>query len=384
MPHSGSSTMRRAVARMSGRMPELADRLAAQILAGEEYRRPAELRDDLWQVCRIGLTHGVESILEPGRGRTDLEWAARLGRRRAEQGQPLDRLLRGYRLAGCVFWEAVVDAVAQDEPESVPALVRHATRTWHTIDEQSTAASAAYHRTVYDLLRRSEERSQAVLDALLEGNGTDATLLAAAAEVLDLPEHGRYAVVVASGPEPPIREAWPVDGLRLLWRVRADTQVALAVLGGADLDDLVAALRPHVRVPAGVSPVVESLADLAGARRLADLARRAAGEGVVLLDRKLPDALVLSQPRLAARLGQVALGPVLEVEDGYRDVLLDTLGTWLDCDGSTARAAALLYCHPNTVLNRLRRVERLTGRDLAKPRDMIELALALSATRLLP
>ncbi|MFE3757608.1 helix-turn-helix domain-containing protein [Nocardia tengchongensis] len=41
----------------------------------------------------------------------------------------------------------------------------------------------------------------------------------------------------------------------------------------------------------------------------------------------------------------------------------------------------MLYCHRNTVLNRLRRIEELTGRSIAEPRAMIELALAVEAAR---
>ncbi|MFB4318255.1 PucR family transcriptional regulator [Actinomadura sp. 21ATH] len=398
---SGAAILRKAVARLSDRLPDLADRLVAEILRGEDWERPSGLRDDLWQVCHVGLGHGMEAILDPGRGRTDLEWAERLGRRRAEQGQPLDQLLRSYRLAGMVFWEAVVEAVSQDEPAHVPTLVRHATRTWYTIDEQSSTAAAAYHRTEYDLLRRSEERVQAVVDALLEGHGVDGGLLATAGEVLGLPEQGRYAVVVLGQSEMPDRPGGaggPLgDGtgaasgstagaIRFIWRMRADTQVALVALGGASLDELIETLRPHVRAHAGVSPVVFTLAELGTARWLAELALRtcwSAEPEIALLDRRLPSALVVSQPRLAGRLGRTVLGPLYEIDPAYRDVLLSTLTTWLACDGSAARAAAKLYCHHNTVLNRLRRVEQLTGRQLARPNDLAEVVLALSAVRLL-
>jgi hypothetical protein len=395
--------MRKAVQRLTDRLPDLADRLVAEILRGEEWERPSGLRDDLWQVCHIGLGHGMEAILDPDRGRTDLEWAARLGRRRAEQGQPLDQLLRSYRLAGMVFWEAVVEAVAQDEPTHVPTLVRHATRTWYAIDEQSTAAAAAYHRTEYDLLRRNEERIQAVVDALLEGHGTDGGLLATANEVLGLPEQGRYAVVVLGQAEMTARPGSPASrtaaeaaaageavpapgGIRFLWRMRADTQVALVALGTASLDELIEAVRPHARAHAGVSPVVHALSELGTARWLAELALRTCWSDepeIALLDRRLPAALVVSQPRLAGRLGRTVLGPLYEIDPVYRDVLLSTLTTWLECDGSAARAAARLYCHHNTVLNRLRRIEQLTGRLLARPGDLTEVVLALSAVRLL-
>jgi DNA-binding PucR family transcriptional regulator len=44
--------------------------------------------------------------------------------------------------------------------------------------------------------------------------------------------------------------------------------------------------------------------------------------------------------------------------------------------GSHAAAAAELFCHPNTVRYRLRRIEESTGRDLSAPRELAELCLA--------
>ncbi|MFD9676861.1 PucR family transcriptional regulator, partial [Streptomyces sp. NPDC059981] len=174
------------------------------------------------------------------------------------------------------------------------------------------------------------------------------------------------------------------DGPCVWWRVRADGETGLAELGHHPLESLRALLGP-LAVRAGVSPVVAAPAELAGARRLAALALRtapaASGPGTALLDERLPAALVASDPELAARLRRVVLGPVLALppEDGR--VLLDTLGTWLACRGSTTYAAQRLYCHRNTVSNRLRRLERLTGRALSDPAHVVELALAHAAVR---
>lgn len=382
--------LRKAVLRLEDRLPELADRLAAEILSGEDGRdRPEAVIGDMWEVCHTGLGHGFEAILQPGGGRADLDWARRLGERRAQQGEPLEHVLRGYRLAGRVFWEAVVEAVGRHDPEHIPALVRQATRTWDTIDQQSDAAADAYHRTEFALARRSEERIHAIVDALLDGQGADGGLLGTATTVLGLPVNGRYAVAMLRadggfGGDVDLRPR-DVGGMRFLWRLRANAQVALVALGAADLDDLVGALEPCTRGHAGVSPVAESLADLGTARWLAELALRTChgpGPQIARLDRRLPDALVLSQPRLAGRLGEVALGGLANVEPAYREVLLSTLDTWLDCGGSAARAAERLFCHRNTVLNRLRKIEQLTRRRLARPGDLVELVLALSAVRL--
>jgi sugar diacid utilization regulator len=49
-----------------------------------------------------------------------------------------------------------------------------------------------------------------------------------------------------------------------------------------------------------------------------------------------------------------------------------------------AVAAERLFCHRNTVLNRLRRAEGLMGLDLSRPQDLTTLIVVLESLRLLP
>jgi len=45
---------------------------------------------------------------------------------------------------------------------------------------------------------------------------------------------------------------------------------------------------------------------------------------------------------------------------------------------------ARLFCHPNTIRHRLRRIADATGRSLTAPADVTELCLALEAARQQP
>lgn len=376
---------RRAASRLVERLPDLADRLTAEILSGDGALRPAGLTDDLWDACHTGLRHGIEAILDPGR-RPDLHWARELGRRRAEQGLPLDQLLRSYRLAGRVFWESLVEVAAQHDPDQLPALAHHAVRVWQTIDQQSSVAAEAYRRTEFELLRRDEEQVQAVVDALLEGRGADGRLLAAATTVLGLPARGRFAVAVLRQDDalsrPVTGRPETAGGIRFLWRLRADARIAVADLGDADLDDLAEVLRAHACHHVGLSPVVDSPADLGHARWLAELALRTCRsprQEVARLDRRLPAALVVSQPELAEHLRRSVLDGLTALDPAKRGLLLKTLDAWLECGGSATAAARRLYCHPNTVLNRLRHLERISGRSVSRPLDLVEIVLARHA-----
>jgi hypothetical protein len=241
-------------------------------------------------------------------------------------------------------------------------LMRSATMVWSAVDAQAAVATEAYRATEMELRRRTDERLQALLDALLEGQEAPG-LAARAAAGLDLPERGPYAVVVLRS-ERRERESYrrPVegDGFRFIWRMRADCEVGVVALAeGQGLDGVARALDGRCSGPGGISPVVAGLAELGRARRLAELALRTCppdATAVVRLDQRMPTALVVSQPELAGRLVSDVFGSLLELEPADRAVLLETLDVWLSCEGSAGRAAGRLYCHRNTVFNRLRRL----------------------------
>jgi DNA-binding PucR family transcriptional regulator len=92
--------------------------------------------------------------------------------------------------------------------------------------------------------------------------------------------------------------------------------------------------------------------------------------------------LVASAPEASAQLAHHVLRPVLDLPADDRDVLLSTLNAWFDCGGSTDSTAARLFCHPNTVRHRLRRVSEALGRSLRDPADIAELGAALRAQQL--
>jgi DNA-binding PucR family transcriptional regulator len=73
------------------------------------------------------------------------------------------------------------------------------------------------------------------------------------------------------------------------------------------------------------------------------------------------------------------LGPVLEHDRRTHADLLATLQEFLACDGSWSRAAEALHLHVNTVRYRIERVEQLTGRDLSRLEDRVDVFLALKS-----
>jgi sugar diacid utilization regulator len=89
--------------------------------------------------------------------------------------------------------------------------------------------------------------------------------------------------------------------------------------------------------------------------------------------------LGLQEPGQLRRFAETVLGPLRE-HDRRRDGELEaTLRAFLGHDGHWATTAEALYVHVNTLRNRLARIAELTGRDVGRTADRVDLFLALEA-----
>ncbi|KQV18556.1 MULTISPECIES: CdaR family transcriptional regulator [unclassified Kitasatospora] len=369
--------------------PAVAHQLTAEILRQDtayvELVPPAELRARI----QHNLCQALAALLDHAQGRPiDLADATLTGRRRAEQGLPLASLLHAYRRGGRLMWLRVTELVRVDHPGALPDLLPLAADLWDVLDQTCDAVTESYRSAAAALAARDQDRRTALLDTLLDGSGVATGSIPEAVSRLGLPERGRYLVAVLR-PLPGHQSrasheqlTGDQDGLRVLWRIHADREVALVQLRGHEPAELGRQFGGQpVRV--GISPVVGSLADVGRARWLAETALQtctADGPELAHLDDRLPAALLVAQPDLAQRLTRL-LAPVLALPYAERHSLLDTLAAWLDSGGSATTAADRLYCHRNTVLNRIRRLEQLTSRTLGEPAHIVELSLALTAFR---
>ncbi|MBS1843221.1 MAG: PucR family transcriptional regulator ligand-binding domain-containing protein [Actinobacteria bacterium] len=75
------------------------------------------------------------------------------------------------------------------------------------------------------------------------------------------------------------------------------------------------------------------------------------------------------------------LGPLLEYDAEHQSELTTSLRVFLAANRSWKRAAAELFIHKQTLVYRMRRVEKLTGHRLSETADVAELWFALEALR---
>ncbi len=315
----------------------------------EELDRTAQ------QVLDLMLRHLCgEPVAETLAGRS-----AAVGRRRAQQGLPLDSLLRAVRMDFRFLWGRLSGV---DEQPSAD-LTGEVLTLWDTVEFHSNHVQAAYTDELMRLRRESELEREYLLRQLLvtgidddrQRESTAARLgLDSATDLLLLvghPEHGRR-----------FREG--VEALDASLVVHAIDGFELVIAQTANLDRL--GWRRLHELPAGVTPRA-GLSDLAQlwpvARRLALLAT---AERTATVEEHWPLLLGDDLEPAVRAVGAERLGPLDGVPRHSRKALLRTVRHYLD-SGSVAVTASELHCHRNTILKRLQRFRALTDLDTTVP-----------------
>ncbi len=377
---------------LSERIPELCDRLVPAIISADEgYTVPGVVaREDLWQSSHDNLQDVLGAIADLSAQAPDFAAARRTGRRRAEQRLPLESLLHAYRLGGRVIWEALLEEARSSRTRHLDRLMEGAVVVWELIDVQSKEVGEAYRRAEAETLSRDVTQRLALLDSILAGTASQGDL-ALAPKVLNLPSSGPYVVAVAEGIENYSISGGPADalaaaGIASSWLTRNDQAVGVVAVAHREMAHVKAAIAAKATARVGLSPPVSDLDQIAGVSLLADIAMRSIPIGrqeVSELDDHLSAALVVGSAQLARRLAHRVLGPISALPQWEREVLLGTLRSYMDLGGSVAAVARATHCHRNTVMNRMRRIQELTGLSATHPEQCGELRLALLATDLL-
>jgi DNA-binding PucR family transcriptional regulator len=198
-----------------------------------------------------------------------------------------------------------------------------------------------------------------------------------------LPAVGNFLAVTAA-PEsvlPNVEERLQAMGVSSAWQVLPGLLIGVVSLSTAQDARVIDLLERIATGGVGVSPQYSSVDEIEHALRLARIALRATTEAerVVVFDRAPLTMVAVADPDARRGVVRAVLGGLDGLSEDDRCVLLDTLEAWAAHNRSAAEAAALLYCHPNTVRYRLRRLEERTGRSLSDPRAVAELLVALAA-----
>lgn len=173
------------------------------------------------------------------------------------------------------------------------------------------------------------------------------------------------------------------DGLRALAPLPTDDEGAVEALWQA-CDDLARAEGLEIGlsdVDRGAASARRRMREAADAARIG---RSLAADGGAVSYEQLGAYRYLVHLELDEtphdRYGQ-AVDELIEYDQRRNAQLVETLERYLGARCSVAESARTLYIHPNTVRQRLERIERITGLDL-RTEDLLSLELALKVARL--
>ncbi|MDR3083768.1 MAG: helix-turn-helix domain-containing protein [Streptomyces sp.] len=352
----------------------------AEVSAFEDYRSTVahdDLRDTA-RACFELLLRLIGDLPVPGELSGVPE---RLGRRRAHQGIPLERLLQAVRMDFRVLWTAFLE---RTRPADLPELTRGAVRVWEVVEFHTVQVHAAYLDEVAVLARERERERTALMGRLLASDGRDQQLVAQVATLLQVNTQADFAV--ATAPQEFQQEMRKAVAARLSHHV-AHLQDHNGMLV------LVARLPRPARtppadwldgVPCALGPVAHGLA------RVPDVVRVTEAIAATLDGDEVSGPVTLGDawmPVAAARLGPVGemladavLAPLDQLSPQERERLLTTVIAYCE-SGSVTATTRQLYCHRNTVLNRLSRFTELTGYRPTKPSEAATVLFALRCAR---
>jgi hypothetical protein len=308
----------------------------------------------------------------------------------------LAELVRAIGLRAAVGVPVIIDgrvwglaAVGSDRPGPMPADTED--HMSHCAELIATALVAGYRDEQKRQLLAEESQRLSLVDALFEGRAFDDWSLRDLAGYLRLPINGPFVVIAAhipsAGDEPLPEIESKLRSLDIFsaWRRLPDLQVGIVhVASDQKLDRVVALMARMTTARVGVSAAFGDLRDAPRALHVARVMLRGPTDStssVAVFDGSVLATAAVSASEAMIKTVGAALDGFGDLPDEERVLLFETFRVWQDNDALVSAAAAQLFCHPNTVRHRLRRIEKHTGRSLSRPKDVAELCLAFEVHR---
>lgn len=379
------------VEQLHGRVDELADLFVARVQEIPEYAGKTvsieELRDTARETFRR-LVDGLrdEELQLSGRnGDTDslMRFSLELGAKRARAGISPEALTSAVRLDFSILWE---DLMQISGPQDAALLTSRVDRVWRVVDEFAAHTHSSYSAERVRMAQEESNIRREFIARLFSKSELSADTINQASAALVTDPDARYSIVAASGGAASelraIAQAPQATQRLFVHEFGGSTYVFWAL--GRSTDGGRRSAGP-ASMPAGIAAIpcgyVESFA---GLRALPSAARTAERLALLLQpsDRG-PLTAAAAWARLAKQQLQdagldlwtdldVALSPC---RGGERERLEETVRHFLSTGNITTTAQAL-FCHRNTILNRLNRFQELTGIDLAVPAQVARLVVA--------
>lgn len=354
------------------------DQLAAEYLeridGGARYYDSVPDEHDLKDSARNAFRYLLGCLLARPLSAELMAFPAHVGALRARQGIALENLSAAVRNDFLVAWSALL-RLADDADMAV--LARHVGQLWTVVDDFAGAIQRGYLDQRLQMARADIIEQQQCLSDLFSDEPSP-SVLHRAAEVLGLDETARYWVVGIAAEAAASTVTRRLAGLDVVALDHTSKGVTLLLLSAHSRwpDDEALATDLLAGVTGAVAPRTTQLPNVFRAVTTVRMLVQLGLEAATL--RRSWAALSISQLCVVIDdLRSYVEVPLASMND--RDLLVEAVLMFAE-SGSVSATAARLYCHRNTVLNRIRRFEEATGISLRTPRAqaMVQLCLLRS------
>jgi PucR-like helix-turn-helix protein len=364
----------------------LATKFISQVREIPEYGESTVDIDEIMQTARETFHRLVNALRNGGRrpeGERDGEFSAALGAKRARSGIPAEALISAVRLDFPILW---AELLAIATPEDAPMLTARVDQVWRVVDEFAVRTHTSYLNERVRMAQEESSIQNEFIARLFSVVSPSADTAAQVAEALGVSANARFGLVAASGTAAArlrAAQAKPAAkrNQRLFLRESGDLAYVFWPLAAPRTgeDQAVISTVPQIfaDIPCGV-------AEANGLRAVPKAARTASSLAALLQPADTgPLSANVAWPRLAKRqLAEAGLDLAEELDAALdpcrgveRERLTEAARHFLQ-SGSVTLTAEGLFCHRNTVLNRLNRFQELTGIDLTVPNQAARLVVA--------
>lgn len=360
--------------KLAGIDDELAAEYLERIDGGARYYDSVPDEHDLKDSARNAFRYLLGCLLARPLSAELMAFPAHVGALRARQGIALENLSAAVRNDFLVAWSALL-RLADDADMAV--LARHVGQLWTVVDDFAGAIQRGYLDQRLQMARADIIEQQQCLSDLFSDEPSP-SVLHRAAEVLGLDETARYWVVGIAAEAAASTVTRRLAGLDVVALDHTSKGVTLLLLSARSRwpDDEALATDLLAGVTGAVAPRTTQLPNVFRAVTTVRMLVQLGLEAATL--RRSWAALSISQLCVVIDdLRSYVEVPLASMND--RDLLVEAVLMFAE-SGSVSATAARLYCHRNTVLNRIRRFEEATGISLRTPRAqaMVQLCLLRS------
>lgn len=364
------------------KLPAMQEDFAGRVVGISEYSGSAVSDSDLRSTAAASIELILRALASEDENKPLLEFATDLGGRRARQGLPAEALMSAVRLNFPIIWTTLLSISSQADAD---LLVNRTEEVWRVVDDYAAATHSSYLAARVTMAQEEADVRQEFISALFSSQGRLPEVRERFAKAFSVDAAAPFGIAAVREPaSAKLRQlaARPNQRSRLFLHQMEDVTYAFWPAPFATRPNAVPPLPAGLEhISCGVATSFEGLVGLAAAGRIAAALSELHSE-----NDDGPLAVEAGWTRLAhARLQSIGVDLAADLQKqlsaSCREDEIARLRETVLCycsTGNVNETAARLYCHRNTILNRLRRFREVTGVDVMVPGQAVQAVVAWS------